>query len=66
MPKLDTKGDIAAATIAFYVPVAVVALALTIRYGLRRDAGWIFLFTFALGSHHRSLLLTDGAEIMCS
>jgi len=48
MPKLDHRGDIAAATIAFYVPVAAVALALTIRYGLRRDAGWIFLFLFSL------------------
>jgi len=48
MPKLDTRGDIAAATIAFYVPVAAVALALTIRYGFRRDAGWIFLFIFSL------------------
>jgi len=48
MPKLDTRGDISAATIAFYVPVAALTLALTIRYGLRRDAGWIFLFVFSL------------------
>ena len=55
MPKLDTRGDIAAATIAFYVPVAAITLAFTIRYGLRRDAGWLFLYIFALGVFSLSL-----------
>lgn len=48
MPTLDVRGKIAAAQIAFYVPVAIFALFLVHHYGLRRDAGWIFLSLFAL------------------
>lgn len=49
MPSLDTRGIIAAAQIGFYFPVAAISLFLVIRYGFRRDAGWLFLFIFALG-----------------
>lgn len=49
-PKLDVRGDIAAAEIGFYVPVAVFTLILTVRYGLSKDAGWLFLFIFSLGA----------------
>lgn len=45
---LDLRGKIAAAEIGFYVPIAIISLVLTIRYGFRRDAGWFFLFFFAL------------------
>lgn len=47
MPTLDTRGKIAAAQIAFYVPIAVVTLLLVFRYVFRRDAGWLFLFIFS-------------------
>lgn len=56
MPKLDQRGIIAAATIGFYAPVAVLTLLLLFRYALRRDAGWLFLFIFSLGQR-RFLLL---------
>lgn len=45
---LDLRGKIAAAEIGFYVPIAIICLVLTFRYGFRRDAGWFFLFFFAL------------------
>ncbi|TRM60162.1 hypothetical protein BD626DRAFT_505683 [Schizophyllum amplum] len=48
MPDLDTRGKIAAAEIAFYVPIAILSLLLVIRYAFRRDSGWHFLFLFAL------------------
>ncbi|KAF4623483.1 hypothetical protein D9613_002065 [Agrocybe pediades] len=48
MPKLDTRGDLAAAQIAFYAPIAVITLILIFRYHLRRDAGWLFLFFFSI------------------
>ena len=43
---LDQFGKIAAAEIAFYVPLTLVALYLLSRHG------WIFLFTFSLGLSH--------------
>ena len=45
---LDTIGKIAAAEIAFYTPIAVLALLLVVRYAFRRDAGWFFLLIFSL------------------
>ncbi|KAJ7785931.1 hypothetical protein B0H16DRAFT_1488533 [Mycena metata] len=48
MPTLDTRGIIAAAQLAAYVPIAALSLYLVIRYALRRDAGWLFLFLFSL------------------
>jgi len=48
MPILDTRGKLAAAQIGFYVPVAALTLLLVIRYALRRDAGWLFLFIFSI------------------
>ncbi|KAF5337230.1 hypothetical protein D9611_003452 [Ephemerocybe angulata] len=45
---LDTFGKLAAAQIAFYVPIAGLTLFLTFRYALRRDAGWLFLAIFSL------------------
>ncbi|CAA7259973.1 unnamed protein product [Cyclocybe aegerita] len=48
MPSLDTRGQISAAEIAFYAPVAAITLLLIIRYAFRRDAGWFFLFLFSL------------------
>lgn len=50
MPDLDARGKIAAAELAFYVPIAIVSLLLVIRYAFRRDSGWFFLLWFALGA----------------
>ncbi|KAJ7919048.1 hypothetical protein B0H13DRAFT_2230951 [Mycena leptocephala] len=47
MPSLDTRGIIAAAQLGGYVPIAALSLYLTIRYALRRDAGWLFMFIFS-------------------
>ncbi|KAJ7101018.1 hypothetical protein C8R43DRAFT_1048094 [Mycena crocata] len=47
MPSLDTRGIIAAAQLAAYVPIAALSLYLVIRYALRRDAGWLFMFLFS-------------------
>ncbi|KAJ8520573.1 hypothetical protein ONZ45_g2630 [Pleurotus djamor] len=44
---IDERGSIAAAMIAFYVPIAAITLGLMARYALRRDAGWMFLFIFS-------------------
>jgi len=45
---LDQRGDIAIAEIVFYIPIFVCALLLTIRHGIGRQAGWIFLLTFSI------------------
>lgn len=49
MPKLDTRGIIAAAQIGFYAPIAVLTTVLVYRYALKRDAGFLFLLLFCLG-----------------
>ena len=51
---LDQFGKIAAAEIAFYVPLILVVLYLLLRHGFGRSQGWIFLFTFSLGLSHLS------------
>jgi hypothetical protein len=58
MSKLDNRGIIAAAMIGFYAPVAILTLVLLVRYTLRRDAGWLFLFIFSL-SMVSSVLVQD-------
>jgi hypothetical protein len=52
MPTLDVRGQIAAAQIAFYVPIAAATFALIYRYAFRRDAGWLFLCIFSLGEYN--------------
>ncbi|KAJ6604256.1 hypothetical protein DFH09DRAFT_1122105 [Mycena vulgaris] len=47
MPKLDTRGIIAAAQLGGYFPIAALSLFLVIRYALRRDAGWLFMLIFS-------------------
>ncbi|TFK76737.1 hypothetical protein BDN72DRAFT_754967 [Pluteus cervinus] len=47
-PKIDTRGIIAAGELVVYLPIAATSLYLFIRYGLRRDAGWLFLSIFSL------------------
>ena len=49
MIKLDIRGDLQAAVIAFYFPILIVSFALTYRYGFSRDAGFVFLFLFSMG-----------------
>jgi len=51
MPTLDARGKIAAAQIAFYVPLAAFTLVLIHRYAFRRDAGWLFLCIFCLSEY---------------
>ncbi|KAJ7042615.1 hypothetical protein C8F04DRAFT_1076532 [Mycena alexandri] len=60
MPTLDTRGIIAAAQLAAYVPIAGLSLFLTIRYALRRDAGWLFLFLFSLTRIASGALIVAG------
>jgi len=45
---LDTRGIIAAAQLGVYIPIAVLSAYLTVRYALRRDAGWLFMLVFSL------------------
>lgn len=54
---LDTFGKIAAGQLGFYVPIAGLTLYLTVRYALRRDAGWLFLALFSLGVYILNLSL---------
>ena len=58
MPDLDARGKIAAAELAFYVPIAIVSLLLVIRYAFRRDSGWFFLLWFALGASPSPLIVS--------
>ncbi|KAJ7693685.1 hypothetical protein B0H17DRAFT_1059520 [Mycena rosella] len=60
MPKLDTRGIIAAAQLGVYVPIAAVCLFLVIRYALRRDAGWLFMAIFALTRIASGALIVAG------
>ena len=48
MAALDARGIIAAVQIALYVPIAIITGILFVRFALDRDAGWPFLFIFAL------------------
>lgn len=45
---LDIRGDIAAGQLAFWTLVAVASGVFTVRYGMRKDAGYIFLLIFSL------------------
>ncbi|KDR85289.1 hypothetical protein GALMADRAFT_234063 [Galerina marginata CBS 339.88] len=60
MPKLDTRGILAAAEIGFYAPIAVVTVILIFRYAFRRDAGWFFLFLFSITRMAEGALLVAG------
>ncbi|KAF9023416.1 hypothetical protein BDZ89DRAFT_1069904 [Hymenopellis radicata] len=48
MPALDERGKIAAAQLAFYVPIAIISLLFFIRYLFSNDGGWFMLLIFAL------------------
>ncbi|KAJ6574734.1 hypothetical protein B0H19DRAFT_1125513 [Mycena capillaripes] len=63
MPSLDTRGIIAAAQLGGYVPIAALSLYLVIRYALRRDAGWLFMFIFSLTRIAGGALIV-AAEVM--
>lgn len=52
---LDIYGKLAAAEIAFYFPLWIFTTIMVIRHGLRRDAGWIFLWVFSM------VRIADGA-----
>ncbi|KAE9395924.1 hypothetical protein BT96DRAFT_966611 [Gymnopus androsaceus JB14] len=47
-PSLDIRGDIGAAQLAFYVPIAVITFFFTVRHAFEKDAGYFFLFFFSL------------------
>ncbi|KAL0950696.1 hypothetical protein HGRIS_007473 [Hohenbuehelia grisea] len=60
MPTLPERGKIAAAEIAFYIPIALVTIVLVARYAFRRDAGWLFLFVYSL------IRITNGALLVAA
>jgi len=45
---IDQFGKIAAAEIAFYVPVLCIAFFVTLKHGFSRRQGWVFLCIFSL------------------
>lgn len=45
---LNDFGKIAIAEIIFYIPVLLIALAVTFKHGFDRKLGWLLLFIFAL------------------
>ncbi|KAJ3749965.1 hypothetical protein DFH05DRAFT_1531596 [Lentinula detonsa] len=59
-PSLDTRGDIAAAQLAFYVPIAVITFFFTVRHAFEKDAGFFFLFFFSI------IRITGGALIIAA
>ncbi|KAF5312698.1 hypothetical protein D9619_002870 [Psilocybe cf. subviscida] len=63
MPSLDNRGAVGAAFVGAYAPIAVLTFILLIRYGLRRDAGWLWLNIFALTRIAEGALLLAG-ELM--
>ncbi|KAH9486689.1 hypothetical protein JR316_0000754 [Psilocybe cubensis] len=64
MPQLDTRGQIAAAQIAFYAPIAIITFILVIKYALRRDAGWFFLFLFSIARLAQGALIVAAEMIV--
>ncbi|CCM06400.1 uncharacterized protein FIBRA_08660 [Fibroporia radiculosa] len=48
MTKLDDRGIISVAEIIVYSPILVWSIALTVRHGFTRRAGWVFLVLLAL------------------
>ncbi|KAJ3838410.1 hypothetical protein EV361DRAFT_971435 [Lentinula raphanica] len=57
---LDTRGDIAAAQLAFYVPIALITFFFTVRHAFEKDAGFFFLFFFSI------VRITGGALIIAA
>ncbi|KAF5384752.1 hypothetical protein D9757_006261 [Collybiopsis confluens] len=57
---LDLRGEIAAAELAFYVPIAAISFFFTVRHAFEKDAGYFFLFFFALTR------ITGGALIVAA
>ncbi|KAJ4496223.1 hypothetical protein C8J55DRAFT_553949 [Lentinula edodes] len=47
-PSLDIRGDITAAQLAFYAPIAIITFFLTVRHTFEKDAGFFFLFFFSI------------------
>ncbi|KAF9524080.1 hypothetical protein CPB83DRAFT_641078 [Crepidotus variabilis] len=60
MPQLDLRGKIAAAEIAFWVPVFGLSAYLVFRYAFRRDAGWFFLTIFS------AVRIAEGALVVAA
>ena len=52
MAGLDARGDISVALVCVYVPISILALILTLRHGFSRQAGWVSLLLFAVGSSY--------------
>ncbi len=61
MPALDERGKMAAAQIAFYVPIAIISLLFFVRYLFSNDGGWFLLLIFALSE---SCLLRENDYIL--
>ncbi|GAW01405.1 hypothetical protein F5879DRAFT_874239 [Lentinula edodes] len=59
-PSLDIRGDIAAAQLAFYAPIAIITFFLTVRHAFEKDAGFFFLFFFSI------IRITGGALIIAA
>jgi hypothetical protein len=45
---LDTRGILAAVTIALYIPFLLVSLKVVIKYGISRRDGWIMMLVFCI------------------
>ncbi|KAJ4476610.1 hypothetical protein J3R30DRAFT_3487781 [Lentinula aciculospora] len=59
-PSLDIRGDIAAAQLAFYVPIALITFFFTVRHAFEKDGGFFFLFFFSI------IRITGGALIIAA
>jgi len=46
--QLDNHGRVAAATVAFYAPVAIVAVFLALKHGFSKTVGWFFLVALSI------------------
>ncbi|THV06103.1 hypothetical protein K435DRAFT_744432 [Dendrothele bispora CBS 962.96] len=60
---LDLRGQIAAAELAFYVPIVAVAFFYTVRYQFEKDAGFFFLLFFALSRLTQGILIVAGENV---
>ncbi|KAI9728140.1 MAG: hypothetical protein M1828_004601 [Chrysothrix sp. TS-e1954] len=45
---LDYRNQVSAATIAFYVPILLLAIYLLVRQGIHRNAGYVYMIMFSI------------------
>lgn len=61
--KLDSHGKLSIVELAFYVPAILFCIFNNIRYGFRREAGWIYLSIFCISMYKYCMTRGEYAAI---